>query len=134
MRSSLPVNYAIELGFFLAVGVLRLRQVSEWQVEPVQRVGCMDAGHHQFPGRHIPAFEYHQQQRPGMEMLPSGTTDPAAVGATWFMIGGFLVPACRHNLRHRPGFAAWLAALLILGVLELRYQVFMLRINPVPCR
>ena len=77
----LPINYALELGFFLAIGVMRLRQLRRGKVEAdPKRTGCLDAGRDQFPDRHLSAFGNHRYERPGMEMFLPGSADPAAVG------------------------------------------------------
>jgi hypothetical protein len=126
----LPINYALELGFFLAVGILRLRQLLSGRVEATTNelaawtlvatsfligtflrsstIGSNDLGWRCF----LPAQ---------LILLLWGVT---IVDDWWF-----------HIVAPRPAMRPWvrgtLATLLILGVLGTAYQVFMLRMFPV---
>jgi hypothetical protein len=128
----LPINYALELGFFLAVGILRLRQLVRGKVEVnanelaswtlvmtsfligtflrSSTIGSNDLGWRCF----LPAQ---------LILLLWGAT---AVHDWWFY---------RSSVAPQPALGPWargaLATLLILGVLGTAYQVFMLRMFPV---
>ena len=128
----LPINYALELGFFLAVGILRLRQLVRGKVEVnanelaswtlvmtsfligtflrSSTIGTNDLGWRCF----LPAQ---------LILLLWGAT---AVHDWWFY---------RSSVAPQPALGPWargaLATLLILGVLGTAYQVFMLRMFPV---
>jgi len=128
----LPINYALELGFFLAVGILRLRQLVRGRIElnanelaswtlvmtsfligtflRSSTIGTNDLGWRCF----LPAQ---------LILLLWGAT---AVHDWWFY---------RSSVAPQPALGPWargaLATLLILGVLGTAYQVFMLRMFPV---
>ena len=128
----LPINYALELGFFLAVGILRLRQLVRGKVEVnanelaswtlvmtsfligtflrSSTIGSNDLGWRCF----LPAQ---------LILLLWGST---VVHDWWFH---------RSSVAPQPALGPWargaLATLLILGVLGTAYQVFMLRMFPV---
>ena len=127
----LPINYALELGFFLAVGVLRLRQLVRGRVEASANelaawtlvmtsfligtflrsstIGSNDLGWRCF----LPAQ---------LILLLWGAT---IVHDWWFHGGVAPQPA------PRPWARGALATLLILGILGTAYEVFMLRMFPV---
>jgi len=128
----LPINYALELGFFLAVGVLRLRQLVRGRVEA--SANELAAWTLVMTSFLIGTF---------LRSSTTGTNDlvwrcflPAQLilllwGATlvhdwWFH---------RSSVAPQPAPRLWvrgaLASLLILGILGTAYQMFMLRMFPV---
>jgi len=128
----LPINYAIELGFFLAVGVLRLREL--WRGKVQASTSELAAWTLVITSFLVGTF------------LRSSTIDsndlgwrcflPAQLvlllwGATfvhnwWFHDSGVAPQPVLH-----PWARGLLATLLILGIVGTAYQVFMLRMFPV---
>ena len=125
----LPINYALELGFFLAIGVMRLRQLRRGKVEATPN--------------ELAAWTLVATSFLIGTFLRSGTTGTNDLGwrcffpaqlilllwaATmvhdWWFRGGAPEPAPRLWVRGS------LATLLLLGVLGTAYQVFMLRLFP----
>ncbi len=126
----LPINYVLELGFFLAVGTLRLQQVVRGRVEASANelaawtlvatsfligtflrsstIGSNDLGWRCF----LPAQ---------LILLLWG----AAMVHDWWFHGVAPQPA------PRPWVRGMLATMLILGILGTAYEVFMLRMFPV---
>jgi hypothetical protein len=126
----LPINYALELGFFLAIGLLRLRQLVR---------GSVDASANELAAWTLVMTSF--LIGTFLRSSTTGTNDlgwrcflPAQLilllwGATivhdWWFHGVALQPA------PRPWARGALATLLILGMLGTAYQVFMLRMFPI---
>jgi len=126
----LPINYALEFGFFLAIGVLRLRQLVR---------GSVDASANELAAWTLVMTSF--LIGTFLRSSTTGTNDlgwrcflPAQLilllwGATivhdWWFHGVALQPA------PRPWARGALATLLILGILGTAYQVFMLRMFPI---
>jgi hypothetical protein len=128
----LPVNYAIELGFFLAVGVLRQRQVTSGKVEA--STNELAAWTLVFTSFLIGTF------------LRSSTISNNDLGWRCFLPAQLVLLLWGATMVHdwwfhrssappqpapRPWVCTVLATLLILGVLGTGYQMFMLRMYPV---
>lgn len=126
----LPVNYALELGFFLAIAVLRLRQLLRKRIE---------AGRNE-----LAAWTLVMASFLVGTFLRSSTTGSNDLGWRCFLPAQLIlllwgtamlndwwfhraVPASAP----RPWTRAALATLLILGIIGTTYQVFMLRMFPV---
>jgi len=128
----LPINYALELGFFLAVGVLRLRQLVRGSIEA--SVNELAAWTLVVTSFLVGTF---------LRSSTIGTNDlgwrcflPAQLvlllwGATMVHDWWFHGPSVEPQPAPRPWARRALATLLILGILGTAYQVFMLRMFPV---
>jgi len=128
----LPINYALELGFFLAVGILRLRQLVRGKVE----VNANELASWTLVMTSFLIGTFLRSSTIGSNDLGWRCFLPAQLilllwGATvvhdwWFH---------RSSVAPQPALGPWaraaLATLLILGVLGTAYQVFMLRMFPV---
>ena len=129
----LPINYALELGFFLAVGLLRLRQLMRGQVEAsANELAAWTLVANSFL---IGTF---------LKSSTTGTNDlgwrcflPAQLilllwGATlvhdWWFDGSAVEV---HPTPPRLWVRATLSTLLTLGALGTAYQAFMLRLFPI---
>ncbi|MFZ3211162.1 MAG: hypothetical protein WA188_06565 [Terriglobales bacterium] len=126
----LPINYALELGFFLAVGVLRLRQLRRGRVEA--------------SANELAAWTLVVTSFLIGTFLRSSTIGSNDLGWRCFLPaqlilllwGATIVHDCWfHAVAPRPALRPWargaLATLLILGILGTTYEVFMLRMFPV---
>src|SRR5208337_520020 len=128
----LPINYALELGFFLAVGVLRLRQLVRGSIEA--SVNELAAWTLVVTSFLVGTF---------LRSSTIGTNDlgwrcflPAQL--ILLLWGAMLVDDWwfhRSSVAPQPAPHPWdrgaLATLLILGILGTAYEVFMLRMFPV---
>jgi len=128
----LPINYALELGFFLVVGVLRLRQLVRGDVEAsTNEMAAWTLVMTSFlVGTFLRSSTLSSNDLGWRCFLPAqlilllwGTT---MVHDWWFH---------RFSVSPQPAPRPWargaLATLLILGILGTAYQVFMLRMFPV---
>ncbi len=128
----LPINYVLELGFFLAVGVLRLRQLMRGSIEAsVNEQASWTLVMTSFLiGTFLRSSTISSNDLGWRCFLPAqlilllwGAT---MVHDSWFH---------RSTVAPRPALHAWasgaIAMLLILGMLGTAYQVFMLRMFPV---
>ncbi len=122
----LPLNYALELGFFLAVGVLRLRQLVRGSVEA-------DANE-------LAAWTLVMTSFLIGTFLRSSTIGSNDLGWRCFLPAQLILLLWGATLVHdwwfrgaapHPWDRGALATLLILGILGTAYQVFMLRMFPV---
>ena len=136
----LPINYVLELGFFFAVGVLRLRQSVH--------------GHVEFSANELAVWKLIIASFMIGTFLRSSTIGnndlgwrcflPAQLilllwGATlvhdWWFHGSSTVPDILPHAPPQIEARLWargaLATLLVLGILGTAYQVFMLRMFPV---
>lgn len=126
----LPINYALELGFFLAVGVLRLRQLVRGNIEA-------SANEQAAWALVLTSFLVGT-------FLRSSTIGNNDLGWRCFLPAQLVLLLWGATLVHDWWFHAaapqrvphpwdrWvLAALLILGIFGTAYQVFMLRMFPV---
>ena len=126
----LPINYALELGFFLAVGVLRLRQLVRGSIEA--------------SANELAAWTLVMTSFLIGTFLRSSTTSTNDLGWRCFLPaqlvlllwGTTIVDQCWfHDVAPQPAPGSWargtLATLLILGILGTAHQVFMLRMFPV---
>jgi hypothetical protein len=131
----LPINYALELGFFLAVGVLRLRQLVRGRVEASTN--------------ELAAWTLVMTSFLIGTFLRSSTTGTNDLGWRCFLPAQLILLLWGATLVHdwwwhssvapdvalQPAPRLWvsgaIASLLILGILGSAYQVFMLRMFPV---
>jgi hypothetical protein len=128
----LPINYALELGFFLAVGVLRLRQLVR---------GNVDAS-----ANELAAWTLIMTSFLVGTFLRSSTLSSNDLGWRCFLSAQLILLLWGTTMVHdwwfhrssiapqpapRPWARGALATLLILGILGTAYQVFMLRMFPV---
>jgi hypothetical protein len=128
----LPINYALELGFFLAVGVLRLRQLVRGRVEA--------------SANELAAWTLVMTSFLIGTFLRSSTIGSNDLGWRCFLPaqlilllwGVMLVDDWwfhHSSVAPQPAVHPWdrgaLATLLILGILGTSYEVFMLRMFPV---
>lgn len=128
----LPISYALELGFFLAVGILRLRQLARGEIE---------ASANELASWTLVATSFLIGT-----FLRSSTTGTNDLGWRCFLPAQLILLLWGASLVHdwrfhrssgapQPSLGLWvrgmLATLLILGVLGTAHQVFMLRMFPV---
>ncbi len=128
----LPINYALELGFFLAVGVLRLRQLARGRVEA--------------SANELAAWTLVMTSFLIGTFLRSSTIGTNDLGWRCFLAAQLILLLWgatmvddwwfhRSSGAPQPAPNPWvrraLATLLILGMLGTAYQVFMLRMFPV---
>ena len=128
----LPINYALELGFFLAVGILRLRQLMR---------GTVAAS-----ANELAAWTLVMTSFLIGTFLRSSTTMTNDLGWRCFLPAQLVLLLWAAILVHdwwfhgatgetQPGSRLWvrgtLATLMILGLLGTAYQVFMLRMFPI---
>jgi hypothetical protein len=128
----LPFNYAMELGFFLAVGILRLRQI---------RHGNVEANENELAAWTLVATSFLIGT-----FLRSSTIATNDLGWRCFLPAQLILVLWGATLIHdwwfhdsniashtMPGWwsRGMLATLLIVGVISTAYQVFMLRMFPV---
>ncbi len=128
----LPINYGLELGFFLAVGVLRLRYLTSGRVK---------ASSNELAAWTLVATSFLIGT-----FLRSSTIDSNDLGWRCFLLAQLILLLWGATIIHdwwfprssvapRPSLPRWarwtLATLLILGMLGTMYEVLMLRINPV---
>lgn len=128
----LPINYAMELGFFLAVGILHLRQI---------RHGNVDANENELAAWTLVATSFLIGT-----FLRSSTIATNDLGWRCFLPAQLILVLWGATLVHDwwfhdssvasqtvPGWwvRGMLATLLIVGVVSTAYQVFMLRMFPV---
>jgi len=126
----LPINYTLELGFFLGVGVLRLRQLVRGRVEA--------------SANELAAWTLVTTSFLIGTFLRSSTTGSNDFGWRCFLPAQLILLLWGATIVHdrsfhgaasqpapRPWARAALATLLILGILGTAYQVFMLRMFPV---
>jgi len=126
----LPINYALELGFFLAVGGLRLRQLVRGTVEA--------------SANELAAWTLVMTSFLIGTFLRSSTLSSNDLGWRCFLPAQLILLLWGATMVHdwwfhgtasqpspRPWTRGVLATLLILGVLGTAYQVFMLRMFPV---
>lgn len=127
----LPINYALEFGFFLAIGLLRLRQLRRGK-------GNVEATANELAAWTLVATSFLIGT-----FLRSGTTGTNDLGWRCFFPAQLILLLWAATMVHdwwfRGGAAGpvprlWvrgaLATLLLLGVLGTAYQVFMLRLFP----
>jgi hypothetical protein len=129
----LPINYALELGFFLAVGARRLRQLMRGDVEA--------------SANELAAWTLVMTSFLVGTFLRSGTLSSNDLGWRCFLPAQLTLLLWGATMVHdwwchrsssvapQPSSRPWargaLAMLLILGMLGTAYQVFMLRMFPV---
>ena len=128
----LPINYALELGFFLAVGVLRLRQLVRGRIEA--------------SANELAAWTLVMTSFLIGTFLRSSTISSNDLGWRCFLPAQLILLLWGATMVHdwwfhrstvapQPAPHPWargaLAMLLILGILGTAYQVFMLRMFPV---
>ncbi len=126
----LPINYALELGFFLAVGSLRLRQLVRGTVEA--------------SANELAAWTLVMTSFMIGTFLRSSTLSSNDLGWRCFLPAQLILLLWGATMVHdwwfqevapqpspRPWTSGVLATLLILGILGTAYQVFMLRMFPV---
>ena len=126
----LPINYALELGFFLAVGVLRLRQLFR---------GTVEASTNELAGWTLVMASFLIGT-----FLRSNTTSTNDLGWRCFLPAQLILLLWGTMIVHewyfgggapQPAPHPWarivLATLLILGALGTTYQMLMLRVFPV---
>jgi len=132
----LPVNYALELGFFLAVAALRLRQLARGRVEA--------------NANELAAWTLIAASFLIGTFLRSSTTGTNDLGWRCFLPAQFVLlvwgamlvddwwfhrpsvtPDPGPRVALRPWLRGTLFTLLILGLLGTGYQIFMLRLFPV---
>jgi hypothetical protein len=128
----LPLNYALELGFFLAVGVLRLRQVMRGRVESSTN--------------ELAAWTLVGTSFLIGTFLRSSTLSSNDLGWRCFLPAQLILLLCgatvvddwwfhSSSVAPQPQQKSWvggaLVTLLILGILGTAYQVFMLRMFPI---
>ena len=126
----LPINYVLELGFFLAVGALRLQQVVRGRVEA--------------SANELAAWTLVVTSFLIGTFLRSSTLGSNDLGWRCFLPAQLILLLWGATVVHdwwfhgvaretapRPWVRGMLATLLILGVLGTTYEVFMLRMFPV---
>ena len=128
----LPVNYALELGFFLAVGILRLRQLKQGNVEA--------------SASELAAWTLVTTSFLIGTFLRSSTIETNDLGWRCFLPAQLILLLWGATIVHdwwfygsggpaqvAPGWWARgaVAALLILGMVSTAHQVFMLRMFPI---
>jgi hypothetical protein len=128
----LPINYAMELGFFLAIGVLRQRQVTSGRVQATTN--------------ELAAWTLVVTSFLIGTFLRSSTIASNDLGWRCFLPTQLVLLLWGATIVHdswfhpanvtpqnvpRPWVRGVLATLLILGMVGTTYQVFMLRLNPV---
>ena len=125
----LPVNYALELGFFLAVGVLRLHQLVRGRIEA--------------NANELAAWTLVMASFLIGTFLRSSTTGSNDLGWRCFLPAQFILLLWGATIVHdwwlgvvprplpRPVTRWAVTTLLILGIMGTAYQVFMLRMFPV---
>ncbi|MGB8013041.1 MAG: hypothetical protein WCF68_15615 [Terriglobales bacterium] len=126
----LPINYALELGFFLAVGVLRLRQLVRGTVEAsANELACWTMVASSFlVGTFLRSSTIRNNDLGWRCFLPAQLVlllwAAVMVHDWWF-----------HTVAAQPAVRPWvrraLATMLLLGLLGTTYQVFMVRMFPV---
>ncbi len=136
----LPINYALELGFFLAVGVLRLRQLARGRVE----ASANELAAWMLVATSFLIGTFLRSSTTGTNDLGWRCFLPAQLilllwGATlvddWWFRGSSVAPGLISKAVPQPAPRPWargaLATLLISGILGTAYQVLMLRMFPV---
>ena len=128
----LPINYGLELGFFLAVGILRLRQLIRGSIEvSVNELAAWTLVMTSFLiGTFLRSSTISSNDLGWRCFLPTQLI-LLLWGATmvhdWWFHGSSVV----SQPASRPWARGGLAMLMILGILGTAYQVFMLRMFPV---
>ncbi|HKN72682.1 MAG TPA: hypothetical protein VJX30_16735 [Terriglobales bacterium] len=132
----LPLNYALELGFFLAVGILRLRQVMRGEVE----ASANERAAWTLVMTSFLIGTFLRSSTLGSNDLGWRCFLPAQLilllwGATmvhdWWFHGSGLGSGLAPQLGLRPWARGVIGTLLILGMLGTGYQVFMQRMFPI---
>jgi len=126
----LPINYALELGFFLAVGIVRLRQVLRRQVG----MSTNEQAAWTLVATSFLVGTFFRSTTTGTNDLGWRCFLPAQFilllwGAT--MVHAWWFRPAAEPPQLRPRARAGLASLLILGTIGTAYQVFMIRLFPV---
>lgn len=123
----LPINYALELGFFLAVALVRLWRLKRSEVAP--------------SANELASWTLIASSFLVGTFLRSSTIGSNDLGWRCFLPaqlilllwGATLVDECwfQPQAASRQGIRGLLAALLLLGAMATTYQVFMLRMDPI---
>jgi hypothetical protein len=128
----LPINYALELGFFLAVGIRRLRQLARGGIEAsINELAAWTLVVTSFQIGTLLRSSTIGNNDLGWRCFLSAQLILLLWGATlvhdWWFHRSSVAPQPAPRLLARATFVT----LLILGILGTAYQLFMLRMNPV---
>ncbi|MGA7645765.1 MAG: hypothetical protein WBW01_04585 [Terriglobales bacterium] len=132
----LPLNYTLELGFFLAIGVLRLRQLLRGSIEasPNELAGWTLVATSFLIGTFLRSSTIGSNDLGWRCFLPAQLIlllwAAAMVDDWWFGRSTFGTQRASVVASPRPWTRAVLVTLLTLGVLGSCYQAFMLRMFP----
>ncbi len=133
----LPINYALELGFFMVVGLLRLRQLFRGGIASSdnEKAAWTLVATSFFIGTFLRSSTISSNDLGWRCFLPAQLV-LLLWGATmlhdwWFYRAAFVPSDSSPRLPTGRWLSGVLAVLLILGVLGTGYQVFMLRMFPV---